>query len=99
INVTIERLSQDMFEITVTDNGPGFPEDVKERLLEPYVTAKEGGTGLGLAIVDRIIMDHGGTISLQSRKDRLPGAQVRISLPVQMGQGVKSEDKSVEYAK
>lgn len=99
INVNIERISSDLFEITVTDNGPGFPEDVKERLLEPYVTAKEGGTGLGLAIVDRIIMDHGGTISLQSRKDRLAGAQVRVSLPVQMEKSPESEDKSVEYAK
>jgi two-component system nitrogen regulation sensor histidine kinase NtrY len=57
-------------EITIEDNGPGFPEDVRERLLEPYVTTREKGTGLGLAIVNRIIADHGGSISLQNRSRR-----------------------------
>jgi two-component system nitrogen regulation sensor histidine kinase NtrY len=68
-------------EITIEDNGPGFPEDVRERLLEPYVTTREKGTGLGLAIVNRIIADHGGSISLQNRLDGLRGARVRIWLP------------------
>ena len=68
-------------EITIEDNGPGFPQDVRERLLEPYVTTREKGTGLGLAIVNRIIADHGGSISLQNRLDGLRGARVRIWLP------------------
>ncbi len=68
-------------EITIEDNGPGFPEDVRERLLEPYVTTREKGTGLGLAIVNRIIADHGGSISLQNRPDGLRGARVRVWLP------------------
>ena len=68
-------------EITIEDNGPGFPQDVRERLLEPYVTTREKGTGLGLAIVNRIIADHGGSISLQNRLDGLSGARVRIWLP------------------
>ena len=68
-------------EVTIEDNGPGFPQDVRERLLEPYVTTREKGTGLGLAIVNRIIADHGGSISLQNRLDGLRGARVRIWLP------------------
>ncbi len=68
-------------EITIEDNGPGFPEDVRDRLLEPYVTTREKGTGLGLAIVNRIIADHGGSISLQNRLDGLRGARVRVWLP------------------
>lgn len=69
------------FEIIIEDNGPGFPDAMRERLLEPYVTTREKGTGLGLAIVNRIIVDHGGSISLQNRFDGLRGARVKIVLP------------------
>lgn len=68
-------------EILIDDNGPGFPRDVRNRLLEPYVTTRERGTGLGLAIVNRIIADHGGSISLQNRPDGQRGARVRVYLP------------------
>ncbi|HAY06882.1 MAG TPA: ATP-binding protein [Hyphomonas sp.] len=68
-------------EVVIEDNGPGFPADVRNKLLEPYVTTREKGTGLGLAIVNRIIADHGGAISLQNRPDGLRGARVRITLP------------------
>jgi two-component system, NtrC family, nitrogen regulation sensor histidine kinase NtrY len=72
-------------EVTIEDNGPGFPEHVRDRLLEPYVTTREKGTGLGLAIVNRIIADHGGSISLQNRLDGLRGARVRVWLPATGG--------------
>ena len=68
-------------EVLVEDNGPGFPDETRERLLEPYVTMRQGGTGLGLAIVNRIVADHGGSISLQNRSDGLRGARVRVWLP------------------
>lgn len=68
-------------EVVIEDNGPGFPAEVRNRLLEPYVTTREKGTGLGLAIVNRIIADHGGSISLQNRPDGLSGARVRVLLP------------------
>jgi len=54
-------------EITVTDNGPGIPEELKTHLFEPFVTTKSGGTGLGLALVAKIIGDHGGTIECESK--------------------------------
>jgi len=75
--------TEDAIEIIVDDNGPGFPEAARDRLLEPYVTTREKGTGLGLAIVNRVIMDHGGSISLQGRDDGKRGARVRITLPKQ----------------
>ncbi|MEH6695195.1 MAG: ATP-binding protein [Hyphomonas sp.] len=78
-------------EVTIEDNGPGFPQDVRDRLLEPYVTTREKGTGLGLAIVNRIIADHGGSISLQNRLDGLRGARVRVWLPVNVP-GVADDD-------
>ena len=80
IRVTLDQNDAGI-EITIEDNGPGFPEDTRDRLLEPYVTTREKGTGLGLAIVNRIIADHGGSISLQNRLDELRGARVRVWLP------------------
>jgi two-component system nitrogen regulation sensor histidine kinase NtrY len=82
IDVHIYENEQGYVEIAIRDNGPGFPAAVRDKLLEPYVTLREGGTGLGLAIVNRVIMDHGGTIQLQSRQDGQSGAVVRITLPM-----------------
>tara|TARA_R110002094_G_scaffold157299_2_gene143697 strand:- start:7633 stop:8808 length:1176 start_codon:yes stop_codon:yes gene_type:complete len=84
-------------EVTIEDNGPGFPEDVRDRLLEPYVTTREKGTGLGLAIVNRIIADHGGSISLQNRLDGLRGARVRVWLPA--AGPVGNDDENSEESK
>lgn len=81
IKISVDQTSDDLFVITFADNGPGFPQDLREVLLEPYVTNKEGGTGLGLAIVNRIIMDHGGTLQLLSAGIEQDGAGVRVSLP------------------
>jgi len=99
IEVNLTPLDDNQVEITITDNGPGFPADVKAQLLEPYVTAKEGGTGLGLAIVNRIIMDHGGEISLQHRSDDQSGAMVRIVMPIKLAGLETPIDEQVEYIK
>jgi nitrogen fixation/metabolism regulation signal transduction histidine kinase len=66
-------------ELTVQDNGPGFPEALLARLYEPYITHKEKGTGLGLAIVKRIVEEHGGSIRAYNLKEG--GACVIIRLP------------------
>ena len=81
IAITLED-GTDGAGVIIEDNGRGFPESARERLLEPYVTTREKGTGLGLAIVNRIIMDHGGSISLQNRSDNRRGARVRVFLPL-----------------
>ncbi len=54
--------AHDLVEITVTDNGPGIPEDIMDRLFEPYVTDKIKGNGLGLAIVKKIVEEHNGNV-------------------------------------
>ena len=81
IDVSINEAEDERLEIVIEDNGPGFPNEARDKLLEPYVTMRDKGTGLGLAIVNRIIMDHGGSISLHNRSDGRRGASVRISLP------------------
>jgi signal transduction histidine kinase len=50
--------------VSIADTGEGIPEEIRERVFEPFVTArKKGGTGLGLAIVKKVVDDHGGTIA------------------------------------
>ncbi|GJE61479.1 sensor histidine kinase NtrY-like [Methylobacterium trifolii] len=63
--------------ITVTDNGKGFPAEGRQRLLEPYMTTRDGGTGLGLAIVSKVLEEHGGGIELNDNPAGR-GGQVRM---------------------
>lgn len=71
---------QDGVKLTIRDNGGGFPDEVRSRVFEPYVTTKVKGTGLGLPIVKKIVEEHEGTIAIQNLKPR--GAQITITLPV-----------------
>ena len=57
-----------MTTIRVSDNGGGLPVDLSEQLTEPYVTTRTKGTGLGLAIVKKIMVDHGGDVTLENQK-------------------------------
>lgn len=68
-------------QFEVIDNGTGFPEKDRLRLIEPYFTTRSKGTGLGLAIVSRIVEDHGGLIELDDAPGPGPGAIVRFVLP------------------
>jgi two-component system nitrogen regulation sensor histidine kinase GlnL len=66
-------------EVSVQDNGPGVPEDVRAHLFEAFVTSKSTGTGLGLSLVAKIIGDHGGVIEWESEGR---STVFRVRLPV-----------------
>jgi two-component system nitrogen regulation sensor histidine kinase GlnL len=66
--------------ITISDNGPGVPADLRNAIFDPFVTTKKTGKGLGLAIVTKIITDHGGMIELDTPEGG--GAKFAIYLPV-----------------
>lgn len=53
-------------QLGVCDNGPGIPDDVREKIWTPFFTTRAQGTGLGLAFVREIVEDHGGSIDLQT---------------------------------
>jgi signal transduction histidine kinase len=65
--------------IVISDNGPGIPESIQESIFQPFFSTKEEGTGLGLSIASRIVENHGGTLTLQSREGQ--GATFVITLP------------------
>jgi len=65
--------------ITIGDDGPGIPEDIGQRIFDPFVSTKETGLGLGLAICRRILAAHDGTITATNRPDG--GAEFAIRLP------------------
>ena len=66
--------------VTVADNGPGVPEELRDRIFYPLVSGREGGSGLGLTIAQTFVAQHNGTIEWES----VPGRTVfTILLPLE----------------
>ena len=63
----------------VSDNGPGIPQELRERLFEPFVSGRVGGSGLGLAIVQRAVEAHRGVILVESKEGE--GTVFSVLLP------------------
>jgi len=79
IEITLERRENTVL-MSVTDNGPGIREQVKERLFEPYFSTRKSGTGLGLAITHTIVAEHNGSITV---RDNVPtGVVFTVELPI-----------------
>ena len=57
-------------ELQVIDNGPGIPENIRDKIFYPLVSGRENGSGLGLTIAQSFIQQHGGTIEVASRPGR-----------------------------
>jgi two-component system, sporulation sensor kinase E len=73
------RIGEDV-QIRVSDTGTGIPEKIMDKIFEPYFTTKSFGTGLGLTIVFKIIKEHFGDISVQSRPGE--GTTFTLSIPI-----------------
>jgi PAS domain S-box-containing protein len=76
----IAELGQDELRISISDTGTGIPEELLTKIFEPYFTTKKSGTGLGLTITFKIIKEHSGDISLESKEGE--GSTFTIHLPI-----------------
>lgn len=82
-------------KIVVSDDGPGIPEENLPEIFDPFFTTKGKGVGLGLSISNDIIIEHGGTLRVESKYGK--GATFAVTLPVieieekekrEMGKGI-----------
>jgi signal transduction histidine kinase len=91
VQVTVapgKRTGKPVALLTVVDDGPGIPEDERQRVFDRFYRVQEsrsrrsGGTGLGLPIVRDIVRNHGGRVRLTAREDGEPGLRAVVVLPV-----------------
>ncbi len=77
--VTVERSGPSVV-ISISDNGPGIAEPIRDKLFHPFVSfGKQNGTGLGLTVVQKIVQDHGGQVVQERSEDAR--TVFRITLP------------------
>ena len=73
------KTNRNQIELIVSDNGPGIPREVREKMFFPYVSTTNKNMGLGLAIVHDIVTQAGGSIKLLQSNE---GATFQVLLPV-----------------
>jgi len=79
--ITQKRMGKMFVILKLEDNGQGIPDELKEKIFEPYFSTKEGyGSGLGLALVERAVMEHNARILVLDSS--LGGAEFRIIFQV-----------------
>ena len=85
ISVSQKRGRQPEMVIRIHNDGAPIPEELGEKIFEPYFTTKRSGTGLGLAMVKKIVEEHEGHIAIHSRPQE--GTLVTIILPAMRQRG------------
>jgi signal transduction histidine kinase len=89
IKVTLEKKIEKVL-VSVSDNGTGIPESLKQKMFTPNFTTKSSGTGLGLSIVKRYVENAGGRIWFESESDK--GTIFFVEFPL-----MKSDDRSGDH--
>ena len=79
ISVDIEK-HENNIKLSVSDNGIGIPDEIKENIFEPKFTTKSSGMGLGLPIIKKIIENYYGSIQFNSQKDK--GSTFTVQFPI-----------------
>jgi two-component system nitrogen regulation sensor histidine kinase GlnL len=70
-------------QVQITDNGPGIPEEIRDKVFYPLVSGREGGSGLGLTLVQNFVTQHNGTVTFDTAQPG--GTTFTLLLPVQPG--------------
>jgi two-component system, LuxR family, sensor kinase FixL len=79
VSISSRAADEDMVEVIVADNGPGFDAAIAEKLFQPFATTKPDGMGIGLSISQTIVQAHGGTIKAEPATGG--GTVFRFTLP------------------
>jgi len=79
-SAVVDPESREVVVVELADDGPGMPQEVADRVFNPFFTTKPQGSGLGLAIVRKIVDAHDGSIDLETVPGR--GTRIRVTLPV-----------------
>ncbi len=92
---TIPELDEErLIHLTIKDHGVGVPEDLLQRIFDPYFTTKKDGSGLGLAVTYSIVQKHGGHIEVESQPN--VGTTFHIYLPASTTQYTQVEARPGE---
>lgn len=78
--IVVSSRCQDAILITVTDTGPGIPEESRLKIFDPFYTTRPDGSGIGLSLCHRIVSDHGGSITAGT--GTRGGAAFTVALPL-----------------
>jgi len=79
LEVTLEETPREAV-LRIADQGPGIPEEIREKIFNLYFTTKSGGSGIGLAMSYRILQMHHGSIDVESKEGR--GAVFFLRIPL-----------------
>jgi len=94
---TLVRNGKDTAVIKVRDTGNGIPAEQLKKIFEPFHQTHSGGMGLGLSVCRKIVEQHQGTISIESKLGR--GTTVSVVLPVKTQEQVQSRQGSDQTQK
>jgi CheY-like chemotaxis protein len=94
IEIETKLKNKSCIEITISDDGPGIPDDIKGKVLDPFFTTREPGkgTGLGLSVSYGIIKKHGGELFIEDGEKE--GARIVIDLPLLIPHGGHGQAES-----
>ena len=79
VEVGVDDAENDDVVLTVDDDGPGVPEELRQRIFEPFFTTRPDGNGLGLATCHQLVGRNGGVMG--ATRSPLGGARFTIRLP------------------
>jgi len=88
------RIAGEMAETIISDNGPGIPENIRDKIFTPFFSGTPSGSGLGLPLARKIIALHGGRVDFDSQVGQ--GTTFIVSLP--LNKALMSADSAVNSA-
>jgi PAS domain S-box-containing protein len=73
-------IEKDYIVVSISDSGPGVPVNIRDKIFDPFFSTKNDSTGIGLSIAQRIVTDHGGSLTVSQSKRG--GAEFTIKIPI-----------------